>query len=45
LHTIQDGYKWKAILLPPIPPLMLALLVFINRRRREKEGVSKERLH
>jgi len=30
--------------LPPIPPLLIGLLVFFNRRSREQEGVQRSRL-
>jgi ABC-2 type transport system permease protein len=30
--------------LPPIPPLIVAFIVFFNRRANEREGVSKARL-
>ena len=40
----QDNFKLLAVLLPPIPPLLVGLIVFFNRRAREKEGVSKARL-
>ena len=43
-REIQDGYKWKAVLIPPIFPLAVAFIVFFNRRAREREGVSKTRL-
>ncbi|MBX3414925.1 MAG: Gldg family protein [Pirellulales bacterium] len=42
-HT-QDRYKLAAVLLPPIPPLVVAVVVYFNRRSREREGVSKQRL-
>ncbi len=41
---IQNQYKVWAVVIPPIPPLMVALVVFVWRRLREREGVSKERL-
>jgi len=41
---VQEYYKAWAILLPPIPPLVLAIIVFFNRRRREREGVAASRL-
>ena len=44
VRQVQDGYKTWAVLLPPIPPLLLGLFVFFNRRAREREGVSKARL-
>lgn len=40
----QDRQKWLAVLLPPIPPLVVAFFVFFRRRAREREGVSKARL-
>ena len=44
IRKVQDGYKMRAVLLPPIPPLMLAVLVFLIRRYKEREGVSRSRL-
>lgn len=44
VHSQQDWYKLWAILLPPIPPLIVGLIVFFNRRAREREGVSRARL-
>lgn len=44
IRSVQDGYKRWAVLLPPIPPLLLAAWVFFDRRRREREGVAKSRL-
>ena len=40
----QDRQKWLAVLLPPIPPLVVAFLVFFRRRAREREGVASSRL-
>lgn len=41
---LQNGYKFRAILLPPIPPLLVGIAVFVSRRVREREGISKNRL-
>ena len=40
----QDRQKWLAVLLPPIPPLVVAFMVFFRRRAQEREGVAKSRL-
>jgi ABC-2 type transport system permease protein len=40
----QDRQKWLAVLLPPIPPLVVAFFVFFRRRAMEREGVAKSRL-
>ncbi len=42
--SIQDWYRLVAIVLPPIPPLVVGFIVFFTRRMREKEGVSRNRL-
>ena len=44
VRKVQDNYKLWAVLLPPIPPLIVAFIVFFNRRANEREGVSKARL-
>jgi ABC-2 type transport system permease protein len=44
VRSVQDSYKFWAVVLPPIPPLIVALIVFFNRRANEREGVSKARL-
>ena len=41
---IQNHYKLMALVFPPIPPLLLALLVFVMRRVREREGASADRI-
>ena len=40
----QDWQKWLAVMLPPIPPLVVAFFVFFRRRAQEREGVAKARL-
>jgi ABC-2 type transport system permease protein len=44
VRQVQDQYKMWAVLLPPILPFVLGVLVFFNRRRREREGVARSRL-
>lgn len=41
---LQNRYKMLAIFLPPIPPLLVGAAVFVTRRVREREGISKSRL-
>ena len=43
IQEIQRQYKLAAVLIPPIPPLLLGLIVFTRRRLREREGISKSR--
>jgi len=44
IRSVQDRYKMWAVILPPIPPLVVAIGVFITRRAREREGVARSRL-
>ena len=44
IKRVQGYYKMWAVLLPPIPPLLVALVVFFTRRAREREGVARSRL-
>ncbi len=44
IRRMQDRYKMWAVLLPPIPPLFVAVAVFFTRRAREREGVARSRL-
>ncbi len=44
IRGIQDEYKLKGVLLPPILPLAVAFFVYFHRRSREREGVNKARL-
>ncbi len=41
---LQNFYKFMAIAIPPIPPLLVGIGVFVTRRVREREGISKTRL-
>jgi ABC-2 type transport system permease protein len=41
---VQNQYKLWAVLLPPIPPLLVALVVLMARRAKEREGVAGSRL-
>ena len=40
----QDWQKWLAVMLPPIPPLVVAFFVFFRRRAQERAGVAQSRL-
>jgi ABC-2 type transport system permease protein len=42
-QEIQNSYKAWAAILPPIPPLLIGLAVYLRRRLREGEGVSQAR--
>ncbi len=44
VRGVQDFYKLSAVLLPPVLPILLALLVYFHRRENEREGVAKTRL-
>ena len=44
IRGVQDRYKLLAVLLPPIPPILLAFFVFFHRRKAEREGVDARRL-
>jgi ABC-2 type transport system permease protein len=44
IRKLQNRYKMLAIFLPPIPPLLVGAGVFVSRRVREREGISKNRL-
>jgi len=43
IQKIQRSFKLAAVILPPIPPLLVGLIVFTRRRLREREGISKAR--
>ncbi|MFN7731844.1 MAG: Gldg family protein [Pirellula sp.] len=44
IDDIQNRYKWLAVFIPPIPPLLVGIVVLVSRRLREREGISKNRL-
>jgi len=44
VRGVQDRYKLYALLIPPIPPLLVALYVFFQRRKSEREGIAETRL-
>jgi ABC-2 type transport system permease protein len=44
IRGVQDRYKLLAVMLPPIPPVLLAFFVFFHRRKAEQEGVDTRRL-
>ena len=38
MRQVQDQYKMWAVLLPPIPPLLVAVVVFFTRRTPRTRG-------
>ena len=42
-QRIRNTYKWMALLLPMLPPLLIGLIVFVRRRSLEAEGISAAR--
>lgn len=44
IKAIQKRYKYIAVIVPPIPPLLVGLVVFVRRRLREREGVARSRM-
>ena len=44
IRAEHNWFKTWAVLLPPIPPLLVGLGVYFNRRAREREGVARSRL-
>lgn len=44
IQSVQFFYKLNAVVLPIIPPLLLAFFVYFHRRRAEQEGVNANRL-
>ena len=43
IRRVQGEYKLWSVVLPPIPPLVIALVVFFVRRIRESEGIPATR--
>ena len=44
IQQVQNEYKLMATVLPPILPLLVGLVVWAQRRIREREGVSRTRM-
>lgn len=44
VRRMQNNVKRAAVFIPPVLPLVIAVVVFILRRRRELTGVSRARL-
>jgi len=44
IAKIKNIYKFLAVALPPFPPLLIGVIVFVRRRLREREGIAKSRM-
>lgn len=44
IRKTQNLYKTLAVFIPAIPPLIVGVVVWVSRRLREREGISKTRL-
>ena len=44
IRRIQDGFKFAAVVFPPILPIVLAIAVYARRRRMERVGVPASRI-
>ena len=44
VRSVQNEFKLWSVAIPPIPPLLVGFIVFVRRRLREREGVSKARM-
>jgi ABC-2 type transport system permease protein len=43
IRKVRNFYKYVAVILPPIFPLLIGVVVFFNRRAKEREGVPQAR--
>lgn len=43
IEAVKNRYKNLAVVIPPIPPLVLGLTVFLRRRYLEREGITAAR--
>ena len=43
VQDIQRKFKLAAVIIPPIPPLIIGLIVFTRRRLKERQGIAKAR--
>lgn len=43
VQEIQRKFKLAAVVIPPIPPLLIGLIVFTRRRLKERQGIAKAR--
>ncbi len=43
VRNVQSMFKTYAVLLPPLPPLVLGLVVYLRRRQREQDSITRER--
>ncbi len=44
IRRVQDRFKFAAVVLPPILPIVLAIVVYARRRRMERVGVPAARI-
>jgi ABC-2 type transport system permease protein len=44
IRDIENGVRYLAAAIPPLPPLILGLFVFVTRLRRENLGANPRRL-
>ncbi len=44
INGVRNWIKFLAVALPPVLPLGIGIVVFLRRRLREREGMSKKRL-
>ncbi len=43
VDEVRDGIRLMAVLIPPIPPLLLGGFIFARKRRRERETIPESR--